>query len=224
MKVALCIAGDFDKAANIIAGIGQHVFADQDIDVFSAIWTYPQDIDGPRDWIDRQLTPHMNARGIAISPVKQFSDWDKFGPYDPATGNYVQHVQRFYKALQLSCQMKAGQERTGAFVYDAVVCALAGASLRAAPPITRFMALMSDHVILGCQQSMGWWPSYDYRLAIMSSKNFHVYAAISTLHRRQYLMRFRAIKIEDALPYHLQYSRLTALSVPVVFDEPATNP
>jgi hypothetical protein len=118
--------------------------------------------------------------------------------------------------LQQVSQLKAEQERFEGRDYDAVVRLEAYINLTHAPPLSKFLSVLDDHIVMGSTGIMADWPTYDFRVMMMSSRSLEICASLQTMHRRNYALRDgRARKIENILVEHLRYAQLKSLSVPV---------
>lgn len=219
MTVALCVSGDFKRASNIVAAVCTHMLPEEKVDVFASLWT-PAGVNerALRAWFDGQTSDRVRLRRWTFDYIQHMPDWDKFvESLAPKSRGYLQQIVRLQYALQLVSQLKAEQERQDGNDYDAVVRVESDVNLEWAPPLSRFRSILSDHVVIGHKGIMPWWPAYEFRVAMMSSRNMEVYCAIQTMHRRQYLLRYKTLDIQQAFVNHFHHARLKTLCMPVAY-------
>lgn len=215
MRVALCISGDFRPASNVIAAAAQHILPTESIDVFASLWTPPEVGETElRAWMSAQMNARMKLRRWTFAPVREMEGWEKFSIKETAKG-MVQEIERTQYAMQQVSQLKAEQERLDKRDYDAVVRIEAATNLIFAPPLSEFLPVLDDHIVMGCLGVMPEWPVYDFRVMIMSSRNMEVCAALQTLHRRQYALRSTVFKMEKVLVEHFRHAQIKRMSVPI---------
>ncbi len=219
MRVALCVSGDFRPASNIIAAAGAMILPEEQVDIFAALWTPPETSENQlRTWIRGQMNARMTLKRWAFEPRRQMTNWDKFVANSSVeTKNYTQQLERLEHMLQMVGQLKADQERLDGTDYDAVVRLECHIHLQHAPRLSKFATVLDDHVVIGQLDVMPWWPTYDFRIALMSSRNMGTYSALHSLHRRQYLLRFKAMDVGQGLVNHFHHTRLKTLCVPVAY-------
>jgi len=216
MRVALCISGDFRPDSNVIAAAAEHILPTENIDVFASFWTTPDVGEAQlRAWMKAQMNVRTTLRRWTFAPIRPIEGWEKF-IVKSQHANAIQEVARVEYALQQVSQLKAEQERLDGRDYDAVVRLETDINIAFVSPLSDFLSLLDDHVIMGCSGIMPDWPVYDFRVMMMSSRSMEICAALNTLHRRQYVFRTNTVrKVENVMVEHLHYAQLKVLSVPV---------
>jgi hypothetical protein len=221
MKIALCVSGDFKPSSQAIAMACRQLMGQHIVDVYAFLWTEASTSKtGIHSWLTQQLPPNVRLRRWSFDSIRPIHEWDKFIKNNPkASPEEFEKTSRKWLGLQSVSQMKAEQERVDGADYDAILCIDSSVNLISPVPLPLLQPLLADHVIVGIYKPMPWWPEYDYRIAISSSRNMDVYSAIQTLHRRQYFLRNNTLKPELALVDHLRHARLKVCALPLPFEQ-----